>query len=72
MTTVESTSIHSVEYHEDEEVLEIRFHNSKTIYAYFAVPVEVYNEFIKSDSLGRFYAHQIKGYYDSSKKVPTI
>ena len=67
MINVDSTSIHSVEYYEDEEVIEIRFHNSKIIYAYFAVPVEVYSEFIKSDSLGRFYAHNIKGCYDSTK-----
>jgi hypothetical protein len=66
---VESSLIHSVEYFEDEEVLEIRFHyNTNYVYAYFDFPLETYRDFLANDSQGKFYNDFIKGMYGSSKK----
>lgn len=63
---VESSAIVFVHYDEVAHILEIHFHSGNA-YRYYAVPPELVEEFLTTESHGRFYNSQIRGYYDSSK-----
>ena len=60
---IESSVIHSLEYFGEDRVLEIRFHSNK-IYPYFEIEEKLVEDFLNSDSKGRFYNENIKGFYD--------
>ena len=55
-----------VEYNRRDEILIVQFEESESRYKYSYVPEEVYEDFIYSDSLGKFYNRHIKGQYQST------
>lgn len=59
---VESSFIKEVGYSESLEIFEIRFKNGRK-YTYRDIPKGVFNEFMDSDSKGRFYSNVIKPMY---------
>jgi citrate synthase len=59
---VESTSLASVGYDAETQVLEVEFH-SGSIYQYLNVPVEVYNELMAAESHGSYFANFIRNNY---------
>lgn len=66
---VESSWINALNYFDEEEALEINLLNGKT-YSYFGVPKNLYYEFIKADSKGKFYNEFIKYNYNSLRVLP--
>ncbi|MCX2864605.1 KTSC domain-containing protein [Paucibacter sp. PLA-PC-4] len=65
-TPVSSSNIASVGYDADSSTLEIEFNNG-TVYQYFDVNENVYNELIGAQSIGGYLAANIKGRYRYSK-----
>ncbi len=59
---VSSSSIKSVGYDPDAEILEVEFLKSG-IYHYFDVPSRIYEDFINAFSKGRYYTVYIKDAY---------
>jgi hypothetical protein len=60
--SVDSSCITDVAYHDLSEIFEIRFKNGRE-YTYMGLPKGVYEEFMASDSKGRFYNSVIKPVY---------
>jgi hypothetical protein len=60
--TVSSTSIRSVGYDAEKNVLEIEF-QSGVVYAYSQVPREVYVDFMHAASHGQFFTQYIRDQY---------
>lgn len=65
MIPVSSSDLASVGYEYD--TLYIRF-NSGGLYAYYGVPVEVYNELLSASSKGKYFHARIKNLY-SYKRI---
>lgn len=59
---VQSSNIKSVGYNADSKKLEVEFTNG-SIYQYFSVPDEVYEEFSKSASMGAYHSSEIAKKY---------
>ena len=66
LTKVESSNINSVGY--DNEDLLVKY-NSGTVYRYKKVPKNIYEEFIKAESKGRYMNSNIKGKYEYLREV---
>jgi hypothetical protein len=60
---VQSSNIAAVGYDTIQNVLHIQFKGKDTVYEYNGVPVEVYELMISTDSIGSFYARNIKSNY---------
>jgi hypothetical protein len=60
---VSSRSVAAVGYDAETSALVIRFHNQSRVYRYMGVPREVYDTFMSSSSMGRFFTQHIKGNY---------
>ena len=65
---VESSAISSVGYDRGRETLEVEF-RSGTIYRFFDVPSEIYEDFLRSSSKGRFFGRKIRGQFDSTRDL---
>ena len=65
---VQSASLRSVGYDAREHMLEVEFH-SGGIYRYVGVPFETYRALRASDSLGRFFARNVRNTYECWKLV---
>jgi KTSC domain len=65
-TPVSSSSIASVGYDSDSSTLEIEFNNG-SIYQYFDVSENVFNELLGSASVGGYLASNVKGVYRFSR-----
>lgn len=65
-TPVISSNIASVGYDTDSQTLEIEFNNG-TIYQYFDVSEQVFNELKSAGSAGGYLASNIKGKYRYSR-----
>ena len=63
---VHSSAVASVGYEPATNVLEIEFVDGDT-YQYFAVPASVHAAFLAADSLGAYFARQIRHTYTSTK-----
>lgn len=61
-----STMAAQVGYDYDREILQIEF-NSGAVYQYAHVEPELWEDLQTTDSIGRFYNREIKGYYPSAK-----
>lgn len=61
-----STSITSVGYDHDDEVLEVDFHTGR-VYAYRGVPAHLHQELLAAPSVGAFVAHRIKPHYPATQ-----
>ena len=66
MIPVSSNNLTAVGYDTLSNTLYVSFKGGST-YAYFDVPVNVYNQLMKAPSHGRFLASNIKGYYNYRK-----
>ena len=62
LNPVNSSNISQVGYDESIQILIIKFKNG-TMYEYSDVPLEVYRNFIQSQSLGKFFTSFIRGVY---------
>ncbi len=60
---VTSSHIISIGYDETTQTLEVEFTNEKT-FQYFNVPKTVYDNFINSESKGRFFRLSIKSNFE--------
>lgn len=60
---VDSSSLASVGYDEENEILEVEF-NYGGIYQYFDVPKEEYEALMNAPSHGRYYSLNIRNDYD--------
>lgn len=56
---VDSTLIHSIRYDEAHRMLEISFNDDGT-YRYYEVDPEVVEEFLESDSKGKYFTDHIR------------
>lgn len=65
---VSSTSIRSIGYDADHQILEIEFRNGG-IYQYFDVPREEYEAVISAASIGKYYSKFIKPIFLKFRKV---
>jgi hypothetical protein len=65
---VDSTVIAAVAY-SAEAVLDIEF-TSGARYRYFAVPAELFHEFLSADSKGVFFNQRIRPFYPCTKLDP--
>jgi hypothetical protein len=60
---VTSSTFNSVGYDEEHHILEVEF-QTREVYQYFEVPVEVYEAFMNADSLGAYFSEDIRPVYD--------
>jgi hypothetical protein len=63
---VSSSNLASVGYDEENEILEIEF-NHGGIYQYFNVPINEYEALMSADSHGKYFAANIRNYYEYQK-----
>ena len=61
-----SSNLRSVGYDPPSATLEIEF-NSGGVYQYSGVPAHVHDSLLRSGSLGRYFASQIKDVYPCAK-----
>lgn len=68
-TPVSSSNVGSIGYDEASNVLEVGFKtkSGESVYQYYGVPLEMYNDFMSADSKGSFFAQNIKGVYEYKK-----
>jgi hypothetical protein len=66
MTPVDSSNIAAIGYEPATETMCVQFKNGAA-YIYLDVKPEVYQEFLDSESKGKFLAQTIKGKYESEK-----
>lgn len=59
---VSSSSLTSVGYSSDDALLEIEFNDGR-IYQYFDVPSLVYEALVGAESVGNYFASNIRGVY---------
>ncbi|KPL91323.1 KTSC domain-containing protein [Herpetosiphon geysericola] len=59
-TPVDSSNLASVGYDATNQTLEIEFQN-RSIYQYFEVPEDMYNELMQADSHGSYFNGYIRG-----------
>ena len=64
--TISSSSIASVGYNEENEILEIEFHHG-AIYRYFNVPKEVFKGLMNAESKGSYFMYNIKNEYEAKQ-----
>ena len=62
---VDSSSINSIGYDEESEILEIEFRGG--VYQYEGVPEYVYNDLMNAGSTGKFFNEDIKNEYSCSR-----
>jgi hypothetical protein len=63
---VESTNLYTVGYDGFREVLEIEFRQG-AVYEYHKVPSEVYYALISSESIGTYFAENVRDRYETVK-----
>jgi len=59
-----SSMISRSEYNTEEERLSIEFKNNKSLYEYEGISKEFYQEFVKSDSVGKFFIQNIRDKFE--------
>jgi len=64
MIQVVSSNLKAIGY--AEHVMQVEFQNGG-IYRYYDVPVSVFDEIMRAESVGKFYAKYVKGFYLSQK-----
>jgi len=61
-TVVASTTLATVAYDADRELLQIEFRD-RTIYRYFRVPADVHEELLRAASKGSYFNRVIRGQF---------
>lgn len=64
---VTSSDIASIGYQPETRTLEIEFHSQRSIYQYFNVPEQEYNELMNAGSHGKYFHRFIKNKYSYEK-----
>lgn len=64
-TPVTSSDITSIGY--EDNILEIEFHSGNSVYQYFQVPEQVYDELMNASSHGKYFNQYIKNKYRYEK-----
>lgn len=67
MESVESTCFSEIGYDEEYEILLVRFLESGSLYEYYGVPEDVYEDLLYSESPGGYYNDYIKGQYECDR-----
>lgn len=62
MVAVKSSNIRAIGYDKETQVLAVEFTNG--VYKYAAVPPEVHEAMMASDSVGKYFHAAIKGHYE--------
>lgn len=62
IATVESATLATVGYDEDQGLLQLEF-GSRAVYLYFGVPAAVYEALLGAPSKGRYFNESIRGQY---------
>ncbi|HEY5536456.1 MAG TPA: KTSC domain-containing protein [Ignavibacteria bacterium] len=65
--SVVSSMIHSIGYEVETSTLEIEFVSDSSVYQYYNFPEYLYNDFMSSDSKGKYFHANIKGKYNDTK-----
>ena len=65
---VASHNIYSVGYDSNSKVLEIEF-NTHSVYRYYEVPEDVYDELMAAESKGSYFFKKIKGGHNQSNSL---
>lgn len=60
--TVESTTLHTIAYDVDRQILQLEFRD-RTIYHYYDVPAEEYQNLVDARSKGGHFNRNIRGHY---------
>ncbi len=68
MVLVESSNIKSIDFNSERECLVVEFHSGRT-YQYDKVSQTVYDEFVNSESKGRYFNQYILGKYEATRMV---
>jgi lysyl-tRNA synthetase class 2 len=63
ITAVDSTSLRTVGYDAERQLLQVEFHN-RSIYQYFEVPATVYQELMQAPSKGAYFNKSIRPRFD--------
>ena len=67
MIALSSSLIHSAGYDEQNKILFIRFLKNHTLYCYFNVPKNIFNELISTANVGSFFTKNIRKVYGYQK-----
>lgn len=67
---LESSMISRAEYDPDTQVLRLTFAKVGQVYRYSDVPEDVVNALCEAESIGTFFAQNIRGKYDTAKVTP--
>jgi len=70
-TAVKSSNVRSVGYDPQSKTLEVEF-TSGTVYRFDGVPAEVHEGLMSAESMGSYFARNIRGKYQSEKAVPEV
>lgn len=68
MTTTDSSMIKKAIYNFTTNTLKVEF-NSGALYEYSQVDPQLYDEFCKAESQGKFFNEKIKNNYENSKLI---
>ncbi len=63
---LESSSLASVGYDAERQILEVEFRNGRT-YRYLEVPELVHRRLLKAPSMGKFFNEEIRDHYRSER-----
>ena len=66
ITTVESSTLRTIGYDTDRELLQLEFHNH-TMYQYFHVPAEIHEGLLQAPSKGAYFNRFIRKKFAYSK-----
>ena len=69
--TVKSSYIAGVGYDEGNRELQVKFKNG-VVWKYFDVPESAHVSMLLSDSIGKFFAKEIKGVFAARKVEPEV
>lgn len=70
VTAVESTTLATVAYDDDRELLQLEF-RSRAIYQYFGVPAAVHAALLQAPSQGSYFNRVIRGRFPYSLACPS-
>jgi KTSC domain len=66
MLPVSSSMANAVGYDPNEQILQVEFHNG-AVYQYSGVEFETWEELQDTDSIGRYFNHEIRGNYQCDR-----
>lgn len=64
-----SSNIKAIGYDEDSQILVVQFLDGGK-YKYEAVPPQIYKDFLRSQSMGKYFHASIKGKFKAEKMTP--